>query len=157
VFLVNRFDDTNPASIITRLNNERGFDRLDGSIQTDIAEILQQMAVYNACTIVLTTIAQTEDQICARRVARILGQEQGAFIALDGGDITDDWYSATVTTGAVEKRYGPLDFAYCPTGSVPGPTQSASAQLPCRPVVVPAKAPDVPAGPRQSWLRRLLG
>ena len=111
VFLINRFSDTTPAGVLARINSEPGFDGLDGSIHSDIAEMLQKMAVGNACTLVLTTPATKEDQISERRVARILGRESGMLIALDQGGLLEDWYSATVTTEANEKRYGPLYFS----------------------------------------------
>ena len=114
VFVINRFDDPSAAGIILPVKANLSWDRLDGSIDHDIAGILQEGAIGSKCTIIVTTIAGDEDQIRDRRVARILGKEQGVFIALDTG-VLDPWYSAMVTTGATERRYSPLYFvSECP-------------------------------------------
>jgi hypothetical protein len=110
VFLLNRFDDPTPGAIVTRLKCNKGFDGLDGSIQAGIAGMLQDVAASNGFTLLVTTVAKKERQIIARRTARILGKEQGVLIALEQPRIGDDWYSATVTSGPVEKHYGPLYY-----------------------------------------------
>src|ERR1019366_4161761 len=97
---------------------------------------------------ILTMIANDEGQIRDRRVARLLDKEQGVFIALDT-DIEDPWYSATVTTGASEKRYGPLYFvSECPQPSEPPRQPESEADTDKPPLQAPAQR-------RPSWLRRL--
>jgi hypothetical protein len=151
VFLINRFEDPSPASVIVRLNSERGLDGLDGSIDHNIAETLQQTALANNCTFVVTTVAGKERQIRDRRVARLLGKEQGVFVALEHARMDDDWYSATVTAGENEKSYGPLGFvSECPQPPEVQP-QSESVAGPNKP------SAEVPAKRGQSWLRRLFG
>jgi hypothetical protein len=151
VFLINRFEDPSPASLIVRLDSERGLDGLDGSIDHNIAETLQQTALANNCTFVMTTVAGKERQIRERRIARFLGKEQGVFIALEQDRIGDDWYSATVTMGAVEHRYGPLSFvSECPQQPV-APPHSETVGGSEKP------SAEFPAKRGQSWLRRLFG
>jgi len=99
----------------------------------------------------MTTVAEKESQIVKRRAARILGEEQGVFIALERPRISDDWYDATVTTGATEKSYGPLDFvSECPPPPKAQP-QPESVADPDKPTA------EALAKPRPSWLRRLFG
>jgi len=45
VFVINRFEDPSPANVITRLNSPRGFDRLDGSIDPNLAGIIHREAL----------------------------------------------------------------------------------------------------------------
>ena len=150
VFVINRFDDPSAAGIILPVKANLSWDRLDGSIHHDIAEHLQQGAIGSKCTIIVTMIANDEGQIRDRRVARLLGKEQGVFIALDT-DIEDPWYSATVTTGASEKRYGPLYFvSECPQPSEPPRQPESEADTDKPPLQAPAQR-------RPSWLRRLFG
>ena len=155
VFLLNRFEDPTPASIIARLKCEPGLDGLDGSIQAKLAGMLQEMAVGNGITLVVTTIAQEEGQLIARRTARMLGNEQGVFIALEQPRIGDDWYSATVTTGENEQRYGPLYFVTeCPE-KIPARQQADSA------VATTVKSEDKtaqnpPGKASQPWYRRVF-
>jgi hypothetical protein len=150
LFVIDRFDDPTPATITIRLKSEPGFDGLDGTIESSTAETLQQMAMQNGCTFLLTTVAGKESQIHQRRIARHFGKEQGQFIALEQDRPGDDWYTATVTCGAVEHRYGPLYFS----SECPDPTQP---QLESRLV------PDSDATPtsfekgRRPWYRRLFG
>lgn len=150
VFVINRFDDPSAAGIILPVKANLSWDRLDGSIHHDIAEHLQQGAIGSKCTIIVTMIANDEGQIRDRRVARLLDKEQGVFIALDT-DIEDPWYSATVTTGASEKRYGPLYFvSECPQPSEPPRQPESEADTDKPPLQAPAQR-------RPSWLRRLFG
>ena len=152
VFVINRFDDPSAASLITRMQANRPLDRLDGSIDHDIAGNLQEGAIGSKCTIIVTTIAGDEDQIRDRRVARILGKEQGVFIALDTV-VLDPWYSAMVTTGATERRYSPLDFvSECPQPPKAQPHPEAAAD----PESGAEPSTAAPIQGRPSWLRRLF-
>lgn len=152
VFVINRFEDPSPASVITRMKAGHGFDRLDGSIEHNLAGILHQAALGSKITLLVTTVAEKESQIVKRRAARILGQEQGVFIALERPRLSDHWYSATVTTGATERSYGPLDFvAECPQPLKAQPQPAAES------VADPDKRAEALAEPRPSWLRRLFG
>jgi hypothetical protein len=145
VFLINRFEDTSPANVTVRLSHFRGFDTLHGSIDPDYAKLIQQSALAWNVTILVTTIAGKESQIQDRRIARWQGKEQGVFIGLVHNRLSDDWYSATVTTGATEKSYD-VDFvSQCPQPPKPQPQPES------------VLAADIPAKPRPSWLRRLLG
>jgi hypothetical protein len=150
VFLINRFEDFSPANVTVRLGHFRGFDTLDGSIDADYAKLVQQSALAWNVTILVTTIAGKESQIQDRKIARWEGKEQGVFIGLVHNRLSDDWYSATVTTGATEKSYD-VDFvSQCPQPPKPQPQPESVADT--------SKAmADVPAMPRPSWLRRLLG
>jgi hypothetical protein len=153
VFVIHRFDDPSAAGIILPVKANLSWDRLDGSIDHDIAGILQEGAIGSKCTIIVTTIAGDEDQIRDRRVARILGKEQGVFIALDTG-VLDPWYSAMVTTGATERRYSPLCFvSECPQPpkAQPQPESGAEAESGAEPLTA------APIQRRPSWLRRLFG
>jgi len=152
VFLINRFEDTSPANVSVRLAHTRMFDTLEGSIDADYAKLVQQSALAWNVTILVTTIAAKEGQIQDRRIARWHGKEQGVLIGLERDRILDSWYSATVTTGAIEKRYM-LDFvSECPQPPKPRPQpQPESVADTDKPIA------DVPAKPRPSWLRRVLG
>lgn len=153
VFVINRFDDPSLAGIMSRTKQDLLWDRLDGSIHPDIAGHLQQGALGSKCTIMVTTIAGTDDQIRDRRIARMLGKEQGVFIALDH-DIEDSWYGATVTTGATERKYGPLDFvSECPQPPKAQPQPESGAELESG----AEPSTEAPSQRRPSWLRRLFG
>ena len=146
VFVINRFNDPSAAGIILPVKANLSWDRFDGSIDHDLAGLLQEGAIGSKCTIIVTTIAGDEDQIRDRRVARILGKEQGVFIALDTG-VLDPWYSAMVTTGATERRYSPLYFvSECPQPPKAQPRPESGAE--------PSTA--APIQGRPSWLRRLF-
>lgn len=150
LFIVNRFEDNSTAGLIARLKSEPGFDRLDGSINPARADLLQEGFQGSGLTLVLTTVAEKESQIRDRRIARMMGNEQGVFIAVEHDRFTDDFYSIWVTTGATEKNYAADFVSECPET----PKVQPRPQL----VVVPTQpVAESLAKPQSSWLRRLLG
>ncbi len=150
LFIVNRFEDNSTAGLVARLHNEPGFDLLDGSINPANASILQEGFRDAKLTLVVTTVAEKESQIRARRIARMTGREEGVFVAVEHDRFTDDFYTIWVTIGATEKIYA-VDFvSECPADAKGQPRPGSHVEPP------KATAPATPR-PQSSWLRRLLG
>jgi hypothetical protein len=149
LFIVNRFEDNSTAGIIARLKSEPLFDGLDGSINPARVEVLQDGFQGSGLTLVVTTVAEKESQIRDRRIARMMGKEEGVFIAIEHDLISDDFYSIWVTTGATEKQYAANFVSECPEAPKVQPRRQLVV-VPTRPVA------ESLAKPRSSWFRRLL-
>jgi len=150
LIIVNRFEDNSTAGLVARLHNEPGFDLLNGSINPVNAGILQEGFSDSKLTLIVTTLAEKESQIRARRIARMTGREEGVFIAVEHDRFSDDFYSIWVTSGATEKNYAADFVSECPEV----PRVQPQPQPPVAPTQPIAEAP---VKPRASWLRRLIG
>jgi hypothetical protein len=150
LFIVNRFEDNSAAGIIARLKSEPLFDGLDGSINPERADVLREGFQRSRLSLIVTTVAVKESQIRDRRIARMMGNEQGVFIAVEHDRFTDDFYSIWVTTGATEKNYAADFVSECPETLKVQPRPQLVV-MPTQPVAGSL------AKPRSSWLRRLLG
>lgn len=139
----------------------------DCSIDQSIARSILEACFAKNVTAIVTCVAQdvgrrnaNEDVLVIRDHKNIHFRSGTAFILLERHAASDDWYSATVSSGSGEKQYGPLYFvSECPQPPEPPPEAKPDASVvPDNPqghecTVVTDKPPEEKSARLSIWRR----